>query len=86
MLKLAEKQIKMDRILTETDSIDEISCFFDHFTDLQRKVTRQRQVGFGRKPNRIFKFLGKHEGVNRLDSDSNSDKLVTFKICIKTVL
>ena len=27
MLKLAGKQIKMDRILTETDSIDEISCF-----------------------------------------------------------
>ena len=62
MLKLAGKQIEMDRILTETDSIDEISCLFDYFTYLQRKVTRQKQVGFGRKPNRIFKFLGKHEG------------------------
>ncbi len=56
MLKLAGKQIEMDRILTETDSIDEISCLFDYFTYLQRKVTRQKQVGFGKKPNRIIKF------------------------------
>jgi len=56
MLKLAGKQIEMDRILTETDSIDEISCLFDYFTYLQRKVTRQKQVGFGKKQNRIIKF------------------------------
>ena len=86
MPKLAEKQIKMVQIPTETDTIDDISCFLSLLHDCRGRLHAKNKSDSG-KNQTGFSSFGANPGEEKVpDPVSKSDDSVTFGKNIKNAI